>query len=146
MPTTFALTNEGDEYLMAVLDERLSAGDIVLRPLTSIFGGSADTFGWGDLAAHTDSGFVTTGFPGFFLGGQTVGSAGQLYSYRQWFNWRATNSTGSAKGIFGYVVIDEVREKVLFCSTVPIAGSIANGGFKDFNLLVALDNGTGALP
>lgn len=146
MPATFSLTNEGDLYLLTVLGERMAAGDIVLRPITTIFGGDADTFAFSDLGAHTDTAFVTSGLPGLILGGEVVGSTGSLYGYLQWTNWRATNSTGAAKNVYGYVVIDEVREKVLFCSTVPVTGAVANGSYKDFSLLIALDNGPGTLP
>lgn len=147
MPTNFSLTNEGDLYLLTVLSERMVAGDIVLYPLTSIFGADADTFDWSDMAAHTHSGFKTSAIPSLILGpASLLGSLGQLYGYMQWTNWRATNSTGALQTPQGYVVVDEVLEKVLFCSTTAPGGTVANGAFKDFSLLVALDNGSGTLP
>lgn len=147
MPSSFSLTDEGDLYLLAVLAERMLAGDIVLYPLTSIFNGNADTFTFSDLAAHTHSGFVADGLPGLILGpASLLGSEGKLYGYLQWSNWRATNATGSAQGVHGYAVVDTEREKVLFCSTFAVAGAIANGSYKDFSLVIALDNGPGTLP
>jgi len=147
MPATFSLTNEGDVYLLTVLSERMVAGDIVLYPLTSIYGGDADTFDWGDMAAHTHSGFKTNAIPALILGPAAVlGSVGQLYGFMQWFNWRADNATGAIQTPEGYVVVDEVLEKVLFCSTVAPGGSVANGAYKDFSLLITLDNGPGTLP
>lgn len=147
MPATFSLTNEGDLYLLTVLAERMDAGDIVLYPLTSIFGGDADAFTWSDLAAHTHSGFKTNALPGLSLGpALLLGSLGQLYGYLQWFNWRATNATGAVQTPTGYVVVDEVREKVLFCTTAYFGGAVANGSYKDFSLLITLDNGPGTTP
>jgi hypothetical protein len=147
MPATFSLTNEGDLYLLTVLSERMVAGDIVLYPLTSIFGADADTFAWSDLATYTDPDFKTSTVPALILGPASVlGSLGQLYAYMQWTNWRATNGSGAVQTPQGYVVVDEVLEKVLFCSTIAPGGTVADGAFKDFSLLVTLDNGPGTLP
>lgn len=140
MPVSFSLTDEGDLYLLGVLDERLAAGDIKLWPLIGAWAGDPEDITWDDVSAITHPDFTTSSSPGFNSGPYLStdfdgGTAGNL----TWTEWRAVNNSGATRTLHGFVIVDEMREKVLFCFTTSPEVTTADGEYREFDLTVTTD-------
>lgn len=141
MAVNSPITDEGEQTILRcwydVLEERDMKAYAVITPFTK----PLNQYTYADKATVTHSAVVSADPPDDYEWNTPSLPASDGYASINFINWSITNSSGTNKTVYGYLVIDETTESCILAVQAFTPFTLANGASVAFDYYFWL-NGT----